>query len=462
MDIKLVNKLKAILRYSDVFTDEATLHTYSYDSTCLEPVIPEVVVFPNSQEELGKVVRVLSQEGYAITVRGSGTNLSGGTIPAKQKGAVIVTTRLNKILEINLDDLYARVEPGVITFNLAKEVEKYGLFYPPDPGSQKVSTMGGNVAENAGGLRGLKYGVTGHYVMGLTFFDSFGELVKTGSKTVKCVSGYNLSSFMVGSEGTLGVISEITLKLIPKPSFAKSMLVIFDDIEKASFSVSDIIRHKIVPCTLEFLDNFTIRCVEQFRKTGLPIDAEAMLLIELDGHKSQVEEEFIQIEKILKKNGARLIKIAKNSLEKEAIWQARRDALPALARIRPSTILEDVTVPRSKIPEMIKAIQYIQQKYSLQLGIFGHVGDGNLHPTILTDIRDKEEFIKVEQAIDELFENCLTLEGTISGEHGIGIAKLKYMPKEFPKGTLVFSSRLKKAVDPKNILNPGKLVFRQF
>ncbi len=453
-----LKKLRQVVGKENVFTEEAVLHAYSYDSTCLEPVLPEIVVFPTSQEELGIVIKLLCEEGYSITVRGAGTNLSGGTIPSKEKGAVIVTTKLNKIIEVNPYDLYAKVEPGVITANLSEEVEKYGLFYPPDPGSQKVSTLGGNVAENAGGLRGLKYGVTGDYVLGLKFFDSFGEEVITGSKTVKCVTGYNIKGLLVGSEGTLGVISEITLKLIPKPSASKSMMVIFDDIHHASQAVSDIISSKIVPCTLEFLDNFTINCIEQFRKAGLPIDAQALLLIELDGHIAQVEEEFEVVKGICNKNKARFIKVAENQKKKEEIWQARRDALPALARISPSTILEDVTVPRSKIPDIVKVIGKIQKKYSLKIGTFGHAGDGNLHPTILTDIRDKDEMKRVELAIDELFDKAILLGGTLSGEHGIGIAKAKYMPKEVNKGTLLYSIRLKKALDPKNVLNPGKVI----
>ncbi len=458
MKESFILKLKEIVGEGDLFYEEADLHTYSYDSAVLEPVVPEVVVRPRTQEALGKVIKFLAEEGYSITVRGAGTNLSGGTIPAREKGAVILTNGLNKILEINPEDMFARVEPGVITAKFANEVSKFGLFYPPDPGSQAVSTLGGNVAENAGGLRGLKYGVTKDYVMGIKFFDAHGEIVTTGARTVKCVTGYNLTSLMVGSEGTLGVFSEITLKLIPPPKSSKAMMAIFDSMEGASNTVSDIIGNHIIPVTLEFLDNFTIRAVEDFRSAGLPKDAMALLLIEVDGHPMQVEEEFREIEKIVKKNKVKDLVVARSEKQKQSVWQARRDALPALARLSPTTVLEDATVPRSKIPQMVNEIITLQKKYNLKIGTFGHAGDGNLHPTFLTDIRDKEEFSRVEKAIDELFDVAISLGGTLSGEHGIGLAKSKFMSKEVTYGTILYSKRLKQALDPNNVLNPQKII----
>ncbi len=453
----MVKELREFLGRENVLTQEVDLRCYGYDSSICSPSIPKIVLFPTTTQQLGKVIKILAQEEFNITIRGAGTNLSGGTIPHHKKGAVIVTTKLNRILEINTEDLYARVEPGVITEYFANKVRGKGLFYPPDPGSQRVSTLGGNVAENAGGLRGLKYGVTKDYVMGINFFDVYGELITSGGKTVKCVTGYNIPSLMVGSEGTLGVISEIILKLIPPPATSKAMVAVFDNIERASTSVSQIIANKILPCTLELLDNFTIRAVEEFRKTNLPLDAGALLLIEIDGHPMQVEEETGAIEKILSSQGARDIKTAHCAEEKANIWQARRDALPALSRLSPTTILEDATVPRSKIPEMINAILTIQKKYRLNIGTFGHAGDGNLHPTILTDIRNKEEMKRVEDAIDELFDVAISLGGTLSGEHGIGIAKSKYMEKEVSRGTIIYSKRLKKALDPLGLLNPDKI-----
>jgi glycolate oxidase len=452
-----IKEFRRRLGEENVFTEEADRHAYSYDSAALEPAVPEIVLRPADSEALGQAVRLCSENKLAVTVRGSGTNLSGGTIPARENGAVILTNAIDSILEINAQDLYARVQPGAITATFARAAAEKGLFYPPDPGSQTVSTLGGNVAENAGGLRGLKYGVTKDYVMGLDFFDAGGELVTTGSKTVKCVTGYNLADLMVGAEGTLGVVSEITLKLIPPPQAGQAMMAIFNSVDKASETVSAIIANKIVPCTLEFLDNFTIRTVEEFRGAGLPTDAQALLLVEVDGHPAQVRDEAEKIRSICSDMGADKVQMAESAQERDAIWQARRDALPALARLKPTTILEDATVPRSRLPAMVRAINDIAGKYGLTIGTFGHAGDGNLHPTILSDKRDREEYGRVEKAIDDIFEAALSLDGTLSGEHGIGLAKSRYMERETTRATLVYSRRLKQALDPEGILNPGKV-----
>ncbi len=453
----LFNEFRRMIGWENVFTDIEDLATYAYDAAVLNPVVPVVVLRPRSSEALGQAVQLCNENQLPITVRGSGTNLSGGTIPS-QGGAVIVTNGLNRILEINEQDLFAVVQPGVITARLAAAVEKQNLFYPPDPGSQAVSTIGGNVAENAGGLRGLKYGVTSDYVMGLQFFDTNGKLVKTGSKTVKCATGYNLTGLMVGSEGTLGVFDEITLKLIPPPAHHKAMLAVFDHMSKASETVSAIIAGHIVPATLEFMDNFTIRAVEDYSRAGLPVDATALLLIEVDGHPAQVEEEAHKVELICKKLGAESIKVAENAQERNKVWEARRGALSALAKLKPTLILEDATVPRSKIPTMVAAIQRISEKYRIDIGTFGHAGDGNLHPTILTDNRDKAEWTRVEAAIDAIFEEALSMGGTLSGEHGTGLAKSKFLEKETSPGTILFSKLIKTALDPNNILNPGKII----
>lgn len=454
----LIAEFEQLLGKEYVLTEEADRQSYSFDAAVLTPVTPALVLQPSTTEQLGLVVKKCYEEGLQITVRGSGTNLSGGTIPDSTESVVILTNKLNKILEINEEDLYAVVEPGVITAQFAQQVAAKNLFYPPDPGSQTVSTLGGNIAENAGGLRGLKYGVTKDYVMGLEFFDFEGELVKTGSRTVKCVTGYNLAGMMIGSEGTLGVISKAILKLVPPPKASKAMMAIFDDVQKASEAVASIIAAHIVPCTLEFLDSATIKYVEEDKKCGLPKDAAALLLIEVDGHPIEVAEDAETVEKILRKIGATDIHIAKNEEEKNRIWTARRGALPALARLRPTCVLEDATVPRSKIPAMIKALNEIAIKYKLEMGTFGHAGDGNLHPTILCDRRNKEEFVRVEAAVDEIFHVALELGGTLSGEHGIGTAKSSWMEKETSKGTIMFSRRLRKAVDPKGLFNTNKLV----
>lgn len=453
----LIKDFEAIVGKDNVLTSEADLASYSYDAAVLPNAMPGLVVRPTTSEQLGKTVKLCNDNAIPMTVRGSGTNLSGGTIPSTG-GIVVLTTALNRILEINEEDLYAVVEPGVITSKFAAEVAKRGLFYPPDPGSQTVSTLGGNVAENAGGLRGLKYGVTKDYVMGMTFFDVNGELVKSGGRTVKCVTGYNLTGLLVGAEGTLGVYDTITLKLVPPPAAAKAMMAVFDTVMDACRTVAAIIAAKIVPATLELMDNFTIRTVENFRKAGLPTEAQALLLIEVDGHPAMVEEDAAKVEEICKKNKAASVRVAKDANERNAVWQARRDALPALAKVKPTTVLEDATVPRSKIPDMMAALDDIAKKYSLTIGTFGHAGDGNLHPTILTDKRNTEEWHRVEAAIDEIFDRALALGGTLSGEHGIGMAKAKYMKQECGIAAIEYSKRMKSVLDPKGILNPGKLI----
>ena len=396
----LIKDFEELIGKENVFTSEADLQSYSFDSAVLEPVVPALVLRPTSTEQLGLCVKKLYDNGIPMTVRGSGTNLSGGTIPDHSDTAVVLTTGLNRILEINSNDLYAVVEPGVITADFAAAVARKNLFYPPDPGSQAVSTIGGNIAENAGGLRGLKYGVTKDYLMGVEFFDATGETVKTGSRTVKCVTGYNLAGMLIQSEGTLGVISQAILKLVPPPRASKALMAVFDDMQNAAEAVAGIIAAHVLPCTLEFLDHNTIVRVDDFTKAGLPRDAAAILLIEVDGHPAQVADDAEAVERVLKENKAVAVHVPKDAAEKFKLWEARRMALPVLARCRPTTVLEDATVPRSQIPAMMKAVNDIAAKYRVEVGTFGHAGDGNLHPTFLCDKRDVEEFKRVRRALD--------------------------------------------------------------
>ena len=454
----LIKDFEDLIGKENVFTSEADRQSYSFDSAVLEPVVPAMVLRPTTTEQLGLCVKKLYDNGIPMTVRGAGTNLSGGTIPDHSDTVVVLTTGLNRILEINPNDLYAVVEPGVITADFAAAVAKKNLFYPPDPGSQAVSTIGGNIAENAGGLRGLKYGVTKDYLMGVEFFDATGEVVKTGSRTVKCVTGYNLAGMLIQSEGTLGVISQAILKLVPPPKASKALMAVFDDMQNAAEAVAGIIAAHVLPCTLEFLDNNTIVRVDDFTKAGLPRDAAAILLIEVDGHPAQVADDAEAVERVLKENKAVAVHVPKDAAEKFKLWEARRMALPVLARCRPTTVLEDATVPRSQIPAMMKAVNDIAAKYKVEVGTFGHAGDGNLHPTFLCDKRDAEEFKRVEEAIDEMFDTAIRLQGTLSGEHGIGTAKAKWMEKETSRGTILVSQRLRRALDPKGLLNSTKLV----
>lgn len=453
----LLKEFREKVGSENVFTEKADLFTYAYDAAVLDPVLPSAALRPVTSEALSHVVRLCNENRIPLTVRGAGTNLSGGTIPLPA-GVVVLTNALNKILEINEADMYAVVQPGVVTAKLAAAVEAKGLFYPPDPGSQAVSTLAGNVAENAGGLRGLKYGVTRDYVMGIQFFDVNGKLVKTGSRTVKCATGYNLGGLMIGSEGTLGVFNEIILKLIPLPESQKAMVAVFDKMDNASETVAEIIASRIVPATLEFMDNFTIRAVEDYSHAGLPTDAAALLLIEVDGHPAQVAEDAEKVESLCRKNGATSVRVAKDASERDSVWAARRSALSALAKLKPTLVLEDATVPRSKIPDMVRAMQNIAEEYNISVGTFGHAGDGNLHPTILTDRRDKTEWGRVESAIEAIFDRALELGGTLSGEHGTGIAKSAFLEKETGMATIDYSKRVKGALDPNNILNPGKVI----
>ena len=458
LSASLVKEFENLIGKENVFTSEADRQSYAYDAAVLPSVVPGLVLRPTSTEQLGALIERCYANGLPMTIRGAGTNLSGGTVPDADKSVVILTQGLNKIIEINEEDLFAIVEPGVVTAQFAAAVASKGLFYPPDPGSQAVSTIGGNIAENAGGLRGLKYGVTKDYVMGMEVFANTGDLVKTGSRTVKCATGYNIAPLLVGSEGTLAVTSKVTLKLIPPPKASKAMMALFKDMDGASQAVAGIIAAHVVPCTLEFLDHASINYIEDYVKIGLPRDAGAMLLIEVDGHPAQVEDEAVIVEKVLRDNSATEIVVARDAAEKSRIWEARRVAIPALARCRPTLMLEDATVPRSKIPAMIKALDEIAARHNVTIATFGHAGDGNLHPSILCDRRDKEEFSRVERAVDDLFNAALELGGTLSGEHGIGTAKIKWLEQETSHGTIMFSRRLRKAFDPKGLFNPSKIV----
>lgn len=455
MKKSVLKKFQKIAGKENCFINPEETSGYSFDAFAKSDVFPEIVVAPESQKVIPEIIKLCSEEKLAIVTRGAGTNLSGGTLPFKGS-CVLLTTKLNRIKEINKPDHYAVVEAGVVTSSIAQAVAKTGLFYPPDPGSMNISTIGGNVAENAGGLRGLKYGVTKDYLMGLTLFDAFGNRVIGGGKTVKQVTGFNLPGLFTGSEGLLGIMTEFVLKLIPPPESSKSMLVIYDDILKACDTVSEIIAENILPATMELMDNFTIKTVEEATGIGLPLDAGALLLLEIDGHPAQVNDEFEKVKVICEKNNGRL-EIAKDEESKGKIWEARRKALSSLARLKPTLILEDATVPRSKISSMMSSIMEISSKYKIDIGTFGHAGDGNLHPTILTDKRDKDEMLRVEKAVDEIFSVALNLEGTLSGEHGVGTAKAKYLEMEYGKGTVQFMKNLKAGVDPENRLNPSKM-----
>ncbi|MCS6859016.1 MAG: FAD-binding protein, partial [Abditibacteriales bacterium] len=457
LDPIVLTKLKDIVGAENVLTSDDERLSYSYDATPQLEFLPEAVVVPSSTEDVAAILRLANEEEFHVVPRGAGTGLSGGSVPV-ENSIVLLMNRFNRLIEIDTANLTALVEPGVVTAQLHQAVEAQGLFYPPDPGSMKVSTLGGNVAENAGGLRGLKYGVTKDYVMGLEVVLPTGDVLWTGGKCVKDVAGYNLKQVFVGSEGTLGVFTKILLKLIPKPPAKKTLVAYFRTLADAGATVSAIIAAHIIPATMELLDNVTLRCVEAYAKLGLQTDMEAMLLVEVDGHPAAIAEEAEQILSLCQQQGAVTVSLAQDTQEADRLTAARRSAFAALARARHAAILEDATVPRSELVPMLEAIQRIAQKYDVLIGTFGHAGDGNLHPTALIDPLNHAELHRAEQAFEDIFDAAIALGGTITGEHGVGLAKRKFLPRQVSAPGIELMKKLRAVVDPKGVLNPGKVI----
>lgn len=433
---------------------------YSYDATPQFQSMPDAVIAPRNTKEVSEIVKLCNEHKVPIVPRGSGTNLCAGTCPT-DGGLVILFKHMNSILEIDEENLTVTVQPGVITLDMINQVEAKGLFYPPDPSSMKISTIGGNLNENSGGLRGLKYGVTRDYVLALEVVLANGEVIRTGGKLAKDVAGYDLTRLMVGSEGTLGIITEATLKLIPMPESKMTMLALYQDIEAAAKTVSNIIANKIIPTTLEFLDQPTLKVVEAHAQIGLPTDVKAVLLIEQDGPIEVVKRDMEKMSRLCEEQEAISVKIAASEEEADGLRTARRSALSALARLKPTTYLEDATVPRSEIAKMVKAINEIAEKYEIDICTFGHAGDGNLHPTCLTDARNKEEIEKVEQAFEEIFIKAIELGGTITGEHGVGVMKAPYLELKIGEAGIAVMKAIKTSLDPNNIMNPGKVFAKE-
>jgi glycolate oxidase len=452
----MIDELVGLLGTQNVLVEREDLIPYSFDATAALKRTPRVVVFPRSAADVSAVLKLARRHRVPVVARGSGTGLSGGSVPVE--GAVVLClVKMDRLLELDARNFTVRAQAGVLTQAIFDAADAAGLFYPPDPGSMKVSTIGGNVAENSGGLRGLKYGVTRDYVMGLEVVLADGEICRLGNKCVKDVAGYSLKDLFIGSEGTLGIVTEVLLRLLPKPAARQTLLATYSRMDAAAETVSAIIAAGIVPCTLEFLDSKTIRCVEEFAHVGLPLDAEALLLIETDGHPAAVADDAARIRGICEGTGATSVRLAADSAEAARLATARRSAFSALARMRPTTILEDATVPRSELANMIRFIGETGTRHRLEIATFGHFGDGNLHPTFLTDERDADEMRRVEAAMREIFAHALSLGGTITGEHGVGLAKKAFLRGQLGDSSYALLKAVKRTLDPENLLNPGKI-----
>jgi glycolate oxidase len=451
----LLNQLREIVGERYVLTDPVDLTCYAYDST-FEEHCPEAVVLPGSTEEVSEVVKAVGREGVPLVARGMGSGLAGASI-AFEGGIVLTLTRMNRLLEIDQENMTATAQAGIITADLQEAVGKHGLIYPPDPSSQEQSTLGGNAACCAGGPKCLKYGVTKDYVMALEAVLADGQVLRTGGKTVKNVTGYDLVQLFIGSEGTLGIITELTVRLLPKPEATYTAKAVFDHLEDASEAVNKILLAGVMPSKLEIMDDTTIRCVEDHLCIGLPIDAAAILIIETDGDEQTALREIKVAAQVCRDIGAREVDVATTPEEADELWRARRSVSGSLGRIRPNKLGEDVAVPRSAIPDMVRRIKEIAVERDLPIVVFGHAGDGNLHPNILFDRRDEEEMRRVEAAVKDIFEAAVELGGTLSGEHGVGALKREYLEMAVGSTAVQVMRDIKAALDPQCILNPGKI-----
>ncbi|MBW2062548.1 MAG: FAD-binding protein [Deltaproteobacteria bacterium] len=455
LDRKLYRRLEEILGPENISARVEDLHLYAYDGTG-QVHLPEAVAWPGTTAQVAALVTLAAEHGLPVVARGAGSGMTGGALPIAG-GVVCVMTRFNRIIKIDTVNLTAVVEPGVITADFQAAVEKEGLFYPPDPASREFSTLGGNAAENAGGTRAVKYGVTRDYILGLEVVLGTGEIIQTGVQTPKGVVGYDLTRLLVGSEGTLGIITRLTMRLLPRPEAKETMLAFFARLSGAAETVAAITAARIIPSTLEFMDRASLDCVKDYASMEVDPRAGAMLLIETDGPLDQARAEAHTITDLCQKHGAQIVRQAKNSAEAEAMWQARRAISPALAKVATGKLNEDIVVPRSLIPDMIARLEDIGRHHGLNIINFGHAGDGNIHTNIMYDAKDQDQTAAAQAALKEVFSATLELGGTISGEHGIGITKAGFIGLEVKPAALALMKRLKTAFDPKGILNPGKI-----
>lgn len=454
----LIKKMQEYISKENVLYSYDELFTYSTDSTNITnpEELADVIVFPSDVKQVSKIMEYAYNNSIAVIARSAGTNLCGACIP-KKGGIILDFSKMNKILEINKDNLICKVEPGVVIEDLQKEVEKYNLFYPPDPSNLKVSMIGGSIGLSSGGPHTFKYGSTKDYIIGLEVVLANGTIINTGSSCSKDVTGYNLTQLFIGSEGTLGIVTQATIRLIPKPESKRIMLAYFNSLEDTSKTVNEIISNLITPSVIDLMDNNTLKTVESFYPSGLLTDKEAALLIEIDGFKSSLDSQYQKIIEICKRNNSAFIQTASTKEEEEKIWISRRSSFGATAKLAPNVVTEDVVVPRVNIVPLVKGIKNICDKYELKTCIMGHIGDGNIHPNIALDLRNPTELQNFKKAKDELFELALSLQGRLSGEHGIGCEKSAYINKAINSDTLKYMKMIKKLFDEKNILNPGKI-----
>jgi glycolate oxidase len=452
----ILSELQKIAGKEDVLTIPEALKAYSYDGTTNWQHEPEVIVFPTSTQEISAIMKIADAEKIPVTPRGGGTNLSGGSVPW-MGGIALVTTKMNQILHIDKENRSATVEPGVVLMDLNMTLAKEGLFFPPDPQSFLGATMGGVIAENAGGPACVKYGVTKQYILGLEVVLPNGDILNLGGRTLKNVVGYDLIHIFISSEGTLGIIAKAELKLNPLPKARKTIMAVYSDVAVAGESVYKVLENGVIPDKIEFLDNWVINRIEEMMPMGLPKDADAVLLFECDGIPEAVEKEVEQIVEITKKHGAVDVRVAKDQAEADKYWLARRAGFAAVFGKAPTVLAEDVTVPRNKMPDLIRKCKEIAKKYNLEITVLGHAGDGNLHPSILTDINNKEAYDRAIKGLDEIIESTVSLGGVLSGEHGIGLEKQKFFRRVIDPKVTNLMKGIKQLVDPNNIMNPGKI-----
>ena len=454
---KHFKNLAKIVGEENIYSDKAHLIAYSYDATRTK-YEPDAVIFPKDENDVSEILKYCNKHKIIIVPRGAGSGFTGGALPANGGIVLAFEKHMNKILEIDMENMVAVVQPGVVNMHLQKAVEEVGLFYPPDPASENYSTIGGNVSENAGGMRAAKYGITKDFVMALRAVLPNGEIIKAGKKTIKDVAGYNIPGILVGSEGTLAVITEITLKLLSKPKLSKTAMGVFPTVEEAMNAVFKTMASGVTPVAMEFLDNLSIRAVEEKFKKGLPVDAGAILITDVDGDlEVELENQLETIQRVFKENGCSEFKLAKDEKEASELWFARKNASQSITIYGSKKLNEDITVPRSVLPKLLSEIDKVSKKYGVKVPCFGHTGDGNVHTNVMVDGSDPKQVEIGHEAIEEIFKITVELGGTLSGEHGIGLSKAPFMHLAFSDAEMELFRSIKKAFDPNNILNPGKM-----